>query len=143
MLASVRASISVLLLSAWHARGDSVEVDGMGRLHGGLSVEELAGYGTLDVNVVEEMERLTSLGLSDAVEAMIDTTAALAVHAMDGQEKPEGQTMQRFVLRFEAGMRGEPFLEVDDSPDNARYRRALFIAACRTLANAAQEYAEK
>ena len=100
-----------------------------------LSVDELAGYGMLDEEAtIEEVQRLAALELTEAVQAIISGTNALAA-----SQTPD--ELQEYVLSFEQGMRGEEFMGVEDSGHavNARYRRALFIAACRTLATQAAE----
>ena len=54
---------------------------------GELSLEELAGFGTLSGGVMEEVQRLASTGRKDAVQAIIDGTSAMAVaHRPDGEE---------------------------------------------------------
>ena len=112
-----------------------VEVDGDGNYRGEMNLEELAGFGMLDSDIVmEEVQRLSGLARTEAVQAMIDGTSALAV-----EHQPDGLELQKHVASFEAGMLGEQFLDVDDTPSEARYRKALFIAACRTLATQARE----
>ena len=117
--------------------GESLSVASDGADGGGesLSVEELAGYGMLDEEAtMEEVQRLAALELTEAVQAIISGTNALAA-----SQTPD--ELQEYVLSFEQGMRGEEFMGVEDSGHvvNARYRRALFIAACRTLATQAAE----
>ena len=108
---------------------------------GEMALEDLATYGTLGPDgrfwsggVMEEVQRLASAGRTDAVQAMIHGTSAMAVN-----HQPGGEEMQKHVNSFEEGMRGETFMESDDTPENARRRRALFMAACRTLANDAKK----
>ena len=110
-----------------------IDSDGMLDAGGGMSLEELAGFGVIDGGVMEEVQRLAALDRTAAVQAIISGTSALAV-----SHTPESWELQQHVESFEASMQGETFLSVEDTPLNARYRRALFIAACRTLANEAR-----
>ena len=111
----------------------NVGVSSDGRLDDGVSsLEELAGYGMLE-GAMDEVLRIQDLKLTDAVQAIVSGTSALAV-----SHTPDGLEMQQHIASFEAGMHGAVFFDVDDTPENARYRRALFIAACRTLANDAR-----
>ena len=103
-----------------------------------LSVEELAGYGMLDAQAtMEEVQRLAALERTDALQAIISGSNALAA-----SQTPD--ELQEYVLSFEQGMRGEEFMGVEDSghAEDSRYRRALFVAACRTLATQAAEQSE-
>ena len=101
---------------------------------GELSLEELAGFGTLSGGVMEEVQRLASAGRKDAVQAIIDGTSAMAV-----AHRPDGEEMTKHMHIFETAMHGETFMESEDTAENSRYRRALFIALCRTLAEDAKK----
>lgn len=115
--------------AAYSQVGVEVESDGE------LSLEELAGFGMLDGDaVMAEVQRLAGAERTDAVQALIDGTSALSV-----SHQPDGLELQTHVMKFESSMRGEYFLDMDDTPPNARRRKAFFIAACRTLATRARE----
>ena len=100
----------------------------------GVNLEQLAGYGMLDGGVMEEVQRLAALERTDAVQAIISGTGLLAASDM-----PDAQALQQLVQSFVDGMEGETFLEIEDTPEKGRHRRALFIAACRTLAHEAKK----
>lgn len=118
----------------------SVDSDGTthgGPRFGGMTAEQLAGYGVLDSSYIEELQRLSDIGRTQAVQALISGAEVIA----EGNAETEAEETVKHMTRFVADMEGEPFLRVDDTPDQARYRKALFIAFCRTLANEHKEQA--
>ena len=80
--------------------------------------------------VMEEVKRLQNLGLTDAVQAVVEGTAKLSAG-----HKATSQIVDHHAESFSLAMRGYTFLEIGDSqrPENARYRKALFVAACASL----------
>lgn len=129
MTVSSRAgALSLVVSLSFHLTCAQIGVDSSGRLqYAGLSPEELAGFGVLDEGVMEEAKRLSEVGRTAAVQAILDGTGALTMEDMP-------TNLQDYVIAFNADMRGEAFLGVADIPENGRIRKALFIAACRTLA---------
>ena len=85
--------------------------------------------------VMAEVKRLQALGLAQAVQAIVEGTAKLAAG-----HKPSSAVIDEQALNFATGMRGYTFLEIGDSqgPENVRYRKALYVAACASLAAEAQ-----
>ena len=89
--------------------------------------------------VMAEVQRLQTLGLNDAVQAIVEGTTKLAV----------GHTVSSTVISeladsFTSAMQGHTFLEVSDSPraESVRYRRALYVAACASLSAEARSRAD-
>ena len=85
--------------------------------------------------IMDELKRLKDLGLTEAVQAVVEGTAKLAAG-----HKATGDIIDAHYDNFAVAMRGYTFLEISDSqrPENVRYRKALFVAACASLSAAAQ-----
>ena len=85
--------------------------------------------------VMAEVQRLKSLGLTAAVQAIIEGTAKLAAG-----HKANGSVIDELADGFAVAMRGYTFLEISDTPrpENVRYRKALYVAACASLSAEAQ-----
>jgi hypothetical protein len=100
-----------------------------------LTSEEIKDAFHEPVVVMAEVKRLQSLGLAQAVQAIVEGTAKLAAG-----HKPSSEVIHEHALSFAVGMRGYTFLEIGDSqgPENIRYRKALYVAACASLAAEAQ-----
>lgn len=85
--------------------------------------------------VMEEVQRLRSLGLIEAVQAIVEGTAKLAVG-----HKPTSAIIDENAEKFAVAMRGYTFLDIGDSqrPENVRYRKSLYVAAIASLSAEAQ-----
>lgn len=100
-----------------------------------LNLDQLAGYGRLiHSDVMEELQRLHDLQRDEAVQAIVLASSLLAV-----SDPPAGKELPMHIRSFEEGMEGVTFMGVEDTPEHARYRRAMFVAACRTLAQEDQD----
>ena len=80
--------------------------------------------------VMEEVQRLRNLGLIEAVQAIVEGTAKMAAG-----EKATSKVIDEYEHQFAVAMRGYTFLDINDAqrPENIRYRKALFVAACASL----------
>ena len=89
--------------------------------------------------VMAEVQRLQELELTDAVGAIVEGTTKVAVGHM-----PSSDVLQQLAAKFASAMKGVDFFTIDDSqrPENQRFRKAMYVAACASLARAARTRAE-
>mgnify|MGYP007078119803 CR=1 FL=1 len=89
--------------------------------------------------VMAEVQRFQTLGLTEAVGAFVDGTSKIAVG-----HSPTGLLLDELALNFAAAVKGVAFMDITDTAraENARYRKALFIAGCASLAAEARARAE-
>ena len=90
-------------------------------------------------DVMLEVQRLNGLGLAEAVQAIVTGTSKIAA----GHEA-RSAAIDELHAGFAAAMSGVTFFEIDDTPraENQRYRKALFVAACASLAAEARARAD-
>lgn len=117
----------------------SVDHNGVPSLDAPLTPEEIKDAFHEPAVVMAEVQRLQTLGISEAVSAIVDGTSVLAVgHTI------HSDAIEEKARKFAAAMRGITFLEISDSlrPENLRYRKALFVAACASLSAEARARAD-
>jgi len=90
--------------------------------------------------VMAEVQRLQTLGLTEAVGAFVDGTSKIAVG-----HSPTGPLLEELASKFALAVKGVVFMDITDTvtAENARYRKALFIAGCASLAAEARARAEE
>ena len=89
--------------------------------------------------VMAEVQRLQELELTDAVAAIVEGTSKVAVG-----HTPSSSELEVLAAKFAAAMKGVDFFTVDDTqrPENQRFRKAMYVAACSSLAKLARERAD-
>ena len=117
----------------------SISATGMGS-EAPLTSSEVKGAFHEPAVIMAEVKRLKSLGLTNAVQAIVEGTAKMAVgHGIDSN------VMSDLADAFVRAMQGYAFLDVSDSQrqENSRYRKVLFVAACTSLSAEARVRADK
>ena len=90
---------------------------------------------------MEELQTLQTKGRADAVGLLVDGTSKIAL----GHAAATDSKINDLAARFALAMRGEMFFGIDDTQrsENQRFRKAMFVAACASLAADAKARAEK
>ena len=90
--------------------------------------------------VMEELKLLQKKGHGEAVGLIVDGTSKIALGKAATDSSING-----LAARFATAMRGETFFGIDDTQraENQRFRKAMFVAACASLAAEAKARAVK
>lgn len=117
----------------------NIRVDGSNK-HVPLSPAEIKEAFHEPSVVMKEVQRLQAKDLAKAVGAIVDGTSKIAL----GYEATS-TAISLLADHFADAMRGELFLGTDDTPrpENVRFRRALFVAGCASLAAQARARADE
>ena len=147
MASSLTRSVVMILavlplgIAARVGRSSGTETSGSGDIADATSAvvtpEEISDAFHPPSTVMAEVTRLEKLGLTSAVQAIVEGTSKLAV----------GHTaaaLEGLAADFGTAMSGVTFLDIDDTPrpENVRYRKVMYIAACASLAAEARARAD-
>ena len=85
------------------------------------------------------MMKLQRLGLNDAVGKFVDCSSKITLgYAVTSKE------INELADKFAVDMQGKDLFGIDDTPrpENQRFRRAMFVAGCASLAAEARARAD-